>query len=184
MHRGFTLAELVVVFAIMAIMAVAVVPSYLQQGSRTSLTRSSSLLVQEIRTALEMSLAAREIEGSGQEFVPPGGYGVHIKATGNTYTAFLFADCNGDQKWNPAGESTCPTGQERLPDKTIELEEGVEIVQLLPGNPLDVVFVPPTPEVYINENSDATGQADITLQGSGGATKIVSVLPTGLIYTQ
>jgi len=58
---GFTIIELVIVITIVAIVASVIAPIYAQRGRALSLERSSHLLAQSFRIAIEKALSSSEL---------------------------------------------------------------------------------------------------------------------------
>ena len=167
MNKGFTLIESLIVMAMIAILSLALIPSFQSGRTQLSLDRSASKLAQDIRGIMEKAMSSQEYStcGSGFEY----GYGIYLEeATAGSY--ILFADCNGNQEYNSS-------------DKTIEVvpfESGISILNLNTTNKkLDIVFEPPDPIVYISGGSSAS----IIIQSSQYTEKkkTININKVGLI---
>lgn len=184
-REGFTLIELLVVTAIIALITLILTLVYLSGGRELELKQASNLVAQNLRRALEMTMAAEEIGPEGAEIISPGGYGLYLKKTGSSDEIFLFADCNNNHLYTP-GNDVCGTPPNQFAEKIEEviLEKGVVIANLSPSNPLHISFQPPDPIVYINA-VEATGQAQIILSLAleASKTKTITLNKTGLIDT-
>jgi len=166
--KGFTLIELLVSIVIIGILTTAVVASSPAAKQGFALMRSSQGLAQDIRRAQVKATAMKEIEG-----LSPKGYGIYL-TTGSPYLYILFADQDGDHTYN-GGDTLI---------ETINLETDVKISALLPGSPLNIVFEPPNPTVWVNNSSSSS--STITLYLENNVTKIreIFVNSSGLITTQ
>lgn len=164
--KGFTLAELLVVIGIIALISTVVFANYRQGEKHFSLQRASYALVQDIRSAQNMAMGARTVAG-----VVPEGYGIYFNTSTPTQYK-IFAD-NGDGLYG--GGDTDVT--------TLQFESGIAITSLSTGGTLSVVFFPPDPSVLISGNELITS-ASITINYEGGPARIISVNKAGLIQAQ
>jgi len=181
---GFTLAEVLVVVAIILILFPMVITNYNRGESQFSLYRSAHGLAQELRNAQEMAMTGKITPVHfGQNF-PAGGYGLYFEDYKNSY--ILFADCDGDNEYDELGiaascaEASSEPGEsypERI--KELSLETGVVILNIIPSEPLTILFLPPTPIITINPQP-FDNQAIITL-GLFNKTKTVTINTLGLI---
>jgi len=169
---GFTLIEMLVAISIIIILTLITVPIY--QGSRKELAlqRATGKLAQDLRSAQEMAMAAREITGS----VRPR-YGVEFD-TGSPDSYVLFADDNNNGTRQPSD----------LVIETIVLEKGVTINQLSVGDPpvsrtkIWITFSPPDPTTEIRGPA-ITSIGRIQIIG-GDKTKTIAVNNAGLIFIE
>ena len=115
-------------------------------------------------------MSARKQEASGE--VPEGGYGVYFDINSpNQY--ILFADLDADRfRKSDASEDV----------ETISLEEGVKLDVLSPASPVNVVFSPPSPDVYL-QGGAPLNEVNITiaLTSNPSETKTITVNSAGLI---
>jgi len=167
--KGFTLIELLVSIVIIGILTTAVVASSPAAKQGFALMRSSQGLAQDIRRAQVKATAMKEIGG-----LSPKGYGIYL-TTGSPYLYILFADQDGDHTYNEGEGDTLI--------ETINLETDVKISALLPGSPLNIVFEPPNPTVWVNNSSSSSSTITLSLEND---TKIreIFVNSSGLITTQ
>jgi len=155
---GFTIVEVLVVLAIVAIISGFMVVNFRKGGESGKLQRSAQLIVQNIRKAQNMALSSVEYGGA-----VPYAYGVFFdRDVINSY--ILFADLNPDSyRYN--GEP---------PDKrieTINLERGIVIDSISPSPFLHIAFSPPNPLTFINvDRSEAT----ITIKKEGATCPSVN----------
>ncbi|MDP3900900.1 MAG: type II secretion system protein [bacterium] len=166
-ERGFTLTELLVVIAVMALLTALTVPNLRLGGRQLALDRSAQRLAQDIGQAAELVLRAQSFDCGGTNFVS--GYGVYFDtATPTSY--FIFVDCNDNQKYE--------AGPDQIID-TMNLESRVTISALSISPNLSITFVPPKPEVWLNPGN-AT-EVQITLGTPDSGTRIVKVNNRGMI---
>ena len=181
---GFTLAEVLIVIVIILFLFPMVLTNYNAGEKQFSLYRSAHGLAQELRNTQEMAMIGKITPVQfGQNF-PAGGYGLYFEDYKNSY--ILFADCDGDNKYDSSGSATmcdnASTGPgESYPEKIKEffLEPGVIILSIIPSEPLAILFFPPTPIITINPQP-FDNQAIITISLSG-KTKTITINTVGLI---
>ena len=183
-NKAFTLAEVLIVIAIVLFLFPMVITNYNAGEKQFSLYRSAHGLAQELRNTQEMAMTGKRTPVQfGQNF-PAGGYGLYFEDYKNSY--ILFADCDGDNKYDSSGSatkcyeaSTEPGGSYPEKIKEFYLEPGVIISNIIPSEPLTILFFPPTPIITINpQPSDK--QAIITLN-LAGKTKTITINTVGLI---
>ena len=165
--EGFVILELVVVLAIIALISGIIFVS-LQTGEQgLALDRAAHKVAQDIRKTVELSLRAKSYT-----CINPGsisGYGMRFDDPDVSY--IRFADCNGNETYQPSDDKL----------ETIELEDGVRI-QSVTSSALDIVFVPPNPEVFINGDSAANpGQIVLELESDPSVTRTITVNNKGMI---
>ncbi len=181
---GFTLAEVLIVITIILFLFPMVLTNYNTGEKQLSLYRSAHGLAQELRNTQEMAMTGKKTPVEfGQNF-PAGGYGLYFEDDKNSY--ILFADCDGDNEYDESGlgETTnCSdaTPAEPYPEKLKEifLEPGVIILSIIPSEPLNILFFPPTPVITINP-LPFDNQAIITLS-LADKTKTITINNVGLI---
>lgn len=169
MKKGFTLIELLVVLGIIIFLSSIVFINYRGAGKDLSLQRSAHKLTQDIRKAGELAMSAREFQGQ----VPKGGYGIHLKFPSETTSYILYADKNGNEKF----DSEMTDGLV----ETIFFEEGV-FIQSISDNNLSINFKPPNPKVKIKGLSTAI--ITLSLQSDPSKTKTVKVNLAGLVEVE
>lgn len=167
--NGFTLIELIVVIGIVALLTVLILPNYGQGREQFALQRSAHKLAQDLRQAQEMAMSAKKFH----DLIPPGGYGIYFDKTNLPQSYILFADCDGDKEYDLTG-NPCNGYSEKVSEQ--ELEKKVKIKNLT-ASPLNIVFTPPDPEVFINQ----TFSLGVITLTNDGQTKTVTVNKAGLI---
>ena len=154
-NKGFTLPEVLVVLSIIVIISTFMIINFRDAEESGKLQRSAQLLVQKIRKAQNLAMSSVEYQGA-----VPGAYGIYMeKQSPILYT--LFVDLNGNYAWNGIGG-----GGDGMVEE-LSLEEGIEIIDIIPGPKLHITFIPPDPSVLINSNVNTT-DVTITLRRVGG----------------
>lgn len=167
-QKSFTLIELLVVIGIITLLSAIILPNYRTGQTQFALQRSASKLAQDLRRAGEMAMSAKEFSGAPGTF--KGGYGIYLNISEPNHYV-LFADLDNDRIFD-SGEGV----------ETLELEKKVIINNLSPGSPLNVVFTPPDPQVFISGGNEAT--IILSLETDLTKTKTILVNKAGLISTE
>lgn len=168
---GFTVIELLISISIIVILSAIVFINYKEGQKRLTLERAAYKLAQDIRGV--QAKAGEELTDcigvTGYQY----GYGIYF-TTSQKYEYILFADCDGDNIYDG--------GNEELSKIKLEKEKGIEIQSFFPvASRLDIVFVPPDPTVYIN-NNDPSLIANIILKIIDiSSSKTITVNKAGLI---
>ena len=166
--KGFTLVELLVSIVIIGILTTAVVASSPVAKQGFAIMRSSQGLAQDIRRAQIKATAMKEIDG-----VSPKGYGIYLTTSASS-SYILFADQDGSYTYN-GGDTLI---------ETVNLETYVKINSLLPGSPLNIVFEPPNPTVWVNNSSSSSSTITLYLENNVSKIREIFVNSSGLITTQ
>jgi prepilin-type N-terminal cleavage/methylation domain-containing protein len=172
--RGFTLFELLISVFIIVLLAGAIFTGYRRHEKTLALKRAISKLIQDIRRAEAMAMSAQQHNGIN----PPGGYGAYFNKLDSLTSYIIFADSDGDYKYDGGNEFV----------EEIEIEKGIEISQLVIreantgnlffGDELWFVFIPPDPKVIVNGFDNREALIELT---SGSASQTVQVNVLGLI---
>lgn len=173
-EKAFTLVEALVSFSVIIILTAIILVNYYRSENRFALLRASQELAQNIRSAGEMAMSAREFQGS----VPSGGYGIHIRRAWINYY-ILYADINGNGFYD---ETPNPTIDPII--RRINLERGVIISNILQPPILSINFRPPNPTIRIsNDLNLSITNADIifSLEAEPAQTKTIEINNVGLI---
>jgi prepilin-type N-terminal cleavage/methylation domain-containing protein len=168
MKKGFTLAEILVVLAIIFILTSISSPFYRMAQRQYTIENAAQKLAQDIRRVEEMAMAAREQPRAPVNFQR--GYGIRLQTNSSSY--ILFADLNNNRNYDPGEEIEISS-----------LGENVRITNLSPGSPLTIIFLPPDPQAII---TPSTSLAKITLSLLGSSTfqRSIVVNALGLIYVE
>ena len=169
---GFTLIELIVVSGIVSLLVVAGLAGYYGGQKKYALSQAVQQLSSDIRNAQNMAIGGVETSGFCSAASPCYGYGLRADSS-SVDSYILFADRDNDQRYD--------TGEEI---ETITLPNKIGIKAVSPSSPLDIVFKPPAPVTYINQNAGAGVSGSITLEIKGTtSTGTVTVTTAGLIYS-
>lgn len=171
---GFTLIELSIGIFIVVMMTGLFIVNYHGVNKRSELGVIKQKLASDIRLAQNYSLGSKTYDGVN---TPGGGWGVHFSLSDPAHY-IIFADKNA-----PDGNRIYDTGEAVL---TRALPAGISINSLARSSsladPLDIVFFPPDPAVYINGLDNATAQI-ILKENANNSTATVFVNFFGLIDT-
>lgn len=177
---GFTIIELIVSTAIIALVTGIFLANYSTANRRTDLTMTAQKLVSDIRVAQSYALGLARYGTQASNNVPVGGWGVHINlASGNDrYT--IFADDNGDTYYN-LGEA-----YDSLGGQTIYLPKNliIQSLQVASTNStkVNMTFLPPDPLTFINNGVASGTSAVIVLKDTrSNSIKTVRVNFLGLV---
>lgn len=153
---GFTLIELIVVIAIMAVLSTLLLANYRGGQGQYVLEETFQLLVSNIRRA--QNLAMTSLEQNGQV---PYGYGIYIPDV-NSYLIF----------YNQSNDNDYQVGSIDL--EVINLSNQITI------NPTDksIFFVPPEPTTYINGLNSGSQSFTLTKDGQN---KTITIYSSGRI---
>ncbi len=177
--NGFTILELLVVGAVIILLSIISFPFLDRVRESLELERSANLLSAEIGRTRELAISVKEIQ-VGSEVVIPQGYGIKFEVISpKDYQILVFADCNGDKDYTFG--SLCDGKSELL--KSFKLSSKVYLESLFPDNPLTVVFYPPDPVLYVNQETQKEAQIVISTKRFNIKRKI-TIQPTGLIEIQ
>jgi len=137
---GFTVVEILVVMALIAILSFVFIPSYHVYKEQLAVQRSANKLSQDIRLVMERAMSALE----KTECTSSSTYRHGIYLDENEPDKYiLFADCNDNNQYDSADVLI----------KEEVFETGVEIYDLTP-NFVNIVFEPPDPTIYISGGLD------------------------------
>jgi len=204
-HRksgGFTIVELMVVIAIIVTISAIVLIDYRSGNDQLALQRSAHKLAQDLRIAQEMAMSSAEVNG-----VVPHGIGILMAIDGpssggppatagplpvSTSTYHIYADNNGDNKFNPSTDSIV---------REIDLSENRVFISEISVTGVTgtihrayVFFVPPDPDTRIfnrraamtaNNTDPGTGiRITLALESDPSITRVIVVNQAGLIYVE
>ena len=174
---GFTLIELLVVLAIIGVMSSMVFVNFSGSESRFALKRAVYQVAQDIRETEEMALSsAGEVVCDAPKKIC--GYGLEFNATQFPASYLIFVDCNN----NCASNNYQRDGNDK-DIRRVPLGKGIQIQQLAPSSPLNIVFRAPDPTVWIN-NVNWGAEAVITLKSPQNENRTVKVNSVGRVELQ
>lgn len=159
-HRGFTLIELMVVLAIMAVVSTIILSGNAKFGGIITLRNLAYDVALTLREAQTYGISARRFSSGGVTTFSPG-YGVHVGSAPATQY-ILFADTNESGRYD-TGEAT----------KTFNISNGFQISNLCvtPAvgsevcgqSALDIVFYRPEPDAAIRAGTGGTLYSSATI---------------------
>lgn len=136
-QKGFTLIEFLISIGIITILSSAIILGKTNEERKLALQRMAYQISQDLRQAQEKSLGAEEEKSKCNPQLGYNRFGLSFSKNQNYY--LLFVDCNKNGKYDSDEE----IGK-------VSLEKGVEINNLSPSSPLNIIFEPAEPITYIN----------------------------------
>jgi prepilin-type N-terminal cleavage/methylation domain-containing protein len=178
---GVTLIELLIVVAVMLILMGVSFVGYKQRGEELGLKRAAYKVMADIEQVRETAMSSQKLS-SGD--VPKGGWGIHFNTTlPNEYIIFADKTLTPNHFYDSGTEGSGTDGFKKI---VLDEDNRIEISLLsptIPPNSLDVVFLPPSPDVFINGFSPSLSEAKITVRLSNypSKTKTIIINSVGLI---
>jgi len=166
--RAFTLVEILVIIALIAILSLVFIPAYHVSKQQLAVQRSANKLAQDVRLSMERAMSAVEKSNCAGGSTYKHGISFNIN---DPKKYILFADCNQDGEYN-----------NEIVDELIKeesFETGVEIYELNPTPKINIVFEPPDPTIYIKEGNIAV--IKIRSKDYHDKTRIIIINEVGLV---
>lgn len=174
MNRGFSIPELLVVVAIIVLMTGLLLINWRSGERSLALSRVVHKAGQDVRRVQELALRAQAYICPNAPIIPTetiSGYGVFFNQD-SPDLYILFAECNHNNTYNEGIDGIV---------EAISLESGITISSVAPNSKTSIVFVPPTPQVFINGNTDGNMQVSFQRTDGVGNVKILDVNAKGVI---
>ena len=156
-------ASIIVSISILAIV------NFRGSTQKSTLDNEAERLSSIIRQANINTLTGLTVGGSR----PIGGFGVRITQCSANCSYILFADDGNHQYDN--GEEVQRPGM---------LDDNVFVSSTFPANPLDIVFVPPRGDIYINGVQTSDASATLAFGNTDYSKQIIIYQETGRINIQ
>ena len=190
-RSGFTLLEMMIVMAIIAILALVTFANYRTASQQFALQRAVAKMSQDIRRV--QAMAGQEWEGcessSGQYPIDyQYSYGIFFERADDRPTSYtLYSDCNGNDKYDDG-----LSGEVEI----IELEGNTEISNFSgeflspPGGTINnnqklhIVFIPPDPDVKVINGGEKNNILSVSIEITNTITeqpKTLTIYKSGLI---
>lgn len=168
--EGFTIVELIVIIGIIGFMSSIVLSGERQGNDQRKLILEARHLSQDIRKVQNMALSSTTQDCGGVNNVVP--FGI-ILDTSLPDRYQLVADCDSSKDYN--------AGDVILETRTLV---NSKINSVDPASPLNIFFVPPLPDTFVNKSNSTTGR--ITLNGVriGSLTRSIYVTSKGAVSVQ
>lgn len=166
MKKGFTIIEMVIVMAVIAVITTVVLVEYRSGAKVNRLQLAAQQVATDLKEAQNLSLSSQKSNGD----IPPGGYGVSFYPyEPNNRSYILFADEDANKEYD--------TGEEV---RTVNLPEGIEISSTQGAAPLDVVFLPPNSDVFFSGIDWSAWTVTLRIIGTS-ETKVIYIYDRGAI---
>ena len=177
---GFTIVELVVVVAIIALFPLIVIPNFPQIKLQFALSRVSHKFAQDVRRAQSLTVSSTLYKDSLGNEQPINGYGIFVDVTGlGNKKYIIYADKDpGNQQYDLSDYivETIDFGQD---------ESGVVIQQInnVFGNKVSFNFAPPSPDTTIIQlnTSESSAEVVFALESDASKTRSVWINGAGLV---
>ncbi len=182
-NKGYTLIELIVSIAVIAIISSIMFANYHQGGAGESLNAAAQNLVSEIRKIQGYALSHKEFNGTIQT---TGGWGIMLSSNPSHHPEkfILFFDTDDSGKFNSSSELYL--------DGLIGQDVKVTDISFSgTSRPYFwAIHYPPNPKIKLNGANNPTNafidsedsqEVEVTLTHSGGRTKVIKLNKYGLI---
>ncbi|MEX0930165.1 MAG: prepilin-type N-terminal cleavage/methylation domain-containing protein [Candidatus Paceibacterota bacterium] len=200
-ETGFTMIELIVVIAVVAIILSVVFFDSRGANNNLTLTNDAHLIAGAIREAQVSGQSVREVQNDDpsitfeQRF--ESGYGIHFGTSAGNNTAIVyFVDLDGSGSYAGAGNTSLCTNVECV--QSISLKQGNTIHTLcgvrsdgseecpVVSGTVDMVFKRPSTDTLMNFSfpNDGFVEAKVVIRSFSGDTKEIVVGETGYISVQ
>ena len=162
--KSFTLIEMLISFVVLAILAGIIIISPNKGANIYSLKNTSFEFISQIDKARTFSLSNIKFNN----LIFSGGWGINFNINNNFY--IIFADINQNKYFD---------SDEKV--ETIYLVDSLSISELkvnsLPVNTLDIIFEPPSIDIYINGTQG--NKAYVTIKNIDNDTETVTINAVG-----
>ena len=176
-RHGFTLVELVVVVAIIAIVSSIVIPNFKAYNSNVLLTNAAYTLALAVRQTQFFGIAVKGSGGSDQNSYSDA-YGVHFSSQSSSYIVYQdIPNTDGDLQYYYTGsDSTSPEFMSSTPINTGYSVQKICIVQSgidtacatnTTNTFIDIEFARPNPDAIITTNISGANVTYLPNSSSG-----------------
>ena len=167
-EKGFTIPELLVVVAIIVLMTGLILPNWRSGEKTLALNRVVHKAGQDVRRAQELALRAQAHNCSVGAMR---GYGVYFSQ--NSHTSYIiFAECSGNFEYDQGMDDII---------ETLSLESNIEIASVNPSPAVSILFIPPTPLVFIKPEDPLSTQISFQRIDGVEGMKILDINSKGVI---
>lgn len=188
-QRGFTLVEMIVVIAILAMLSVLVVANFRNSEKINAVRLGAEQFVGALREAQNYAMAQKRIGDPPTSEVPAGGFGVSVRKLQPPFVNYtLFADTDGIAGYNAAKDITIRS--ETLPRYAQFTSMRADDVE---KDEFSVIFLPPAAAVVFGDlggglvpnyskatfaikstDADLTSELDVAVTRSSGLIDIIN----------
>ena len=168
-EQGITLIEILITISMITILLGVVFWGYRERGREFDLRRSALELVVNLEKTREMAMSARIASGEIER--PAGGYGLRFEKDSQNY--IIFVDTNTDKDYDIGEEIEELILKQRIIIKSLSPPHLDDVV--------DIVFIPPSPDVYINGSVLVNAEIELALINDLNKTEKIIINPAGLI---
>jgi len=165
---GFSLPELLVVVAMILLMTGLILPNW-RSGERTlALDRVVHKAGQDVRRVQELALRA-QIHNCSVGTIQ--GYGIYFNES-NPASYIIYAECSGNFEYDLGLDDIV---------ETVLLASSIQIANVNPSSAISVLFIPPTPLVFIKPGDPSSTQVSFQRVDGVGVLRILDISSKGVI---
>lgn len=186
--KGFSLVELIIVMAIMAVLGAVVAPQYASNKKEKSMSYARTQIINDIRYVQSYTLSTKRFPADGTS--PTGGFGIFFEK-GKTYYTVFGDKLHGGVVNHHYDAGYASTSSEYEFFEKINLVDGITITNLELVNSatststfptsVDYVSVPPYGKVYIGGLADTMILKVTFSNGVSSRTETININSSGFI---
>lgn len=181
--RGFTVIEMLVVLAIVAILPAVIIANFPQIKLQFALSRAAYSFAQNIRRAQDLSLSSLQYRDASHVVQQVYGYGIYLNLTDlGDQRYLLYADADPENQSYDSGDYIVENIDLAVSEPGVMIKEIDNVV----GDTASVNFSPPDPVTTIGQltSGNTSIQVVFALQNDPSVTKIVLINTSGLVEIQ
>ncbi len=193
--KGFTVIEMLVTISIVTVIMGTVLFNYGTFNGNLALSSATQEMSIAVRQAQTYGLTVKEVSIGGGQF--SSAYGVYFDPSGSPDSYYLFADIDGDRKYDVG--NGCGSGATECVERFM-LRNGVRVSGICdattcplsaPVRMMHITFLRPNPDAVIyftNSGNNIVGSASVTgkvtLSAPNGDSATIVIESTGQVLVQ
>lgn len=180
---GVTYVELLVTVAIIGIVSVLAIASYVGGEQRQKVTFAVHQIEQDIRRTQALSLAGKKDSTTADR---PCGYGVKFILNSGSYTLFrelpIGTDCSDSGIRNK--EYNTSAGEE-IENGLVSLPADITVTSItkdaISAGDINIFYTVPFAQIFFDADSSATSEVNVQIRNKSGFTKNIVIKKSGEI---